>query len=184
MSNFDIIHWIYLTRIKKVPMSQVQKIIPEMANKEMTLNERDFLKECHLARHKEFKYIINKFTNLVFKSVKTLNKSNIHIPNTKGLYLIGNIAFNYNTNKKEYWIKVGHSTNLRSRMNQYYTHNPSFIQLDYYIHKSINGIKVTEKLCHFALNQIAFGRINDEWFLISEQDFLQIQKEKFSWFGL
>lgn len=184
MSDFNIIHWIYLTRIKKVPMSQVQKSIPKMANRNMTQKEKDFLQECHLARHKELKYIINKFTNLTFKSVKILNKSNIHIPNSKGLYLIGNITFNHDTNNKEYWIKVGHSTDLRSRMNQYYTHNPSFIQLDYYIFNDINRIKVTEEICHFALNQIAFGRINEEWFLISEQDFNDVQKEKFSWFGL
>lgn len=191
MRTFDMLYWKYLISIKKLPMSKIEQIIPEIAGRDFTESEHKFLRKCTLTKHKELKYIFNKFQNPIFKSVKTLNiKNNLRMPNGAGIYLISNISFDIDTNNITYWIKVGYSTNIKTRMSEYRTHNPKFNPIDFYTIKNMGSVfakeelKVYEKICHFALNQIAEAKVNSEWFLVSKENYLQICEEGFKWFGL
>ena len=191
MSFFNCMHWIYLTRIKNFPMSKIAEILPEQIDKNISPKEAAYLRECHLGRHKELKYIFNKFKNLNFELIEETSRQHNNIPSlTNGLYIIGNITYNINTNKKFFWVKVGLSSDLRKRIMNYYTQNPTITEIDYYIINNKDRQKrklrtdATEKICHFALNQIAIGRMCKEWFLVSEKDYLEICKKGFSWFGL
>lgn len=191
MGVFDALYWKYLVAIKKFSMSEIQQTIPEIAGRNFTEAERVFLKKCTLSKHKELKYIFKKFQNPTFELVKMLDtQSKTHIPNGAGIYLVDNIFIDINTNDIAYWIKVGYSTDIKTRMSEYRTHNPKFEPIDFYTIKNMGRVfakeelKVYEKICHFALNQIAQGRINSEWFLVSKEDYTKIRKEGFKWFGL
>jgi hypothetical protein len=191
MNAFDMIHWKYLVSIKKLSIPEIEKIVPELVGQNFGDTNRAFLKSCNFNKHKELKFLLNKFPFLKFKPVEIVTPFNKEkIPDGAGIYLIGNTSIDIKTNKVTYWLKVGYSLDMRKRMSNYNSSNPTFNKIDYYmLNKNITTdtkreLKVYETICHFALNQIANSRICAEWFSVCKEDYLQVCTEGFSWFGL
>lgn len=100
-----------------------------------------------------------------------------------GLYLLGNTIFNPETGEKFYCLKVGKSTNLQSRIKQYYTHNP-FVWVADTINFEAKEISTKEEYCHVKLSEIAISKTmyGDEWYIVNEEWYNKICNEKFGWF--
>ena len=100
-------------------------------------------------------------------------------PSYKGLYLIGQTTFNPYTDDKQYWVKVGYSSDIYQRFRSgYTTTSPCTALLD-------TTRNTDEYHCHKMLRQVAIGQCqqNDEWFLVDRETYLIICDKKFKYFG-
>lgn len=105
----------------------------------------------------------------------------------QGLYLIGSTNFNpYDENEKLYLIKVGYTTDIQRRMKEYDTTNPMYFKADIKVlnNDTIEDLRDKEKHCHKILRSKALSKCerNDEWFLMSEEMYKKICKDKFDFF--
>lgn len=101
-------------------------------------------------------------------------------PALEGLYLVSNIVFNPITDEKLHLVKIGYSTNLASRMNNYRTQNPMLYHIDYYLDK-----KVSETEFHIEmLLSDKFQKLDNaqEWFITDEKTYFEICEGGFQYF--
>lgn len=99
-----------------------------------------------------------------------------------GCYLLGNTAFNPYTGEKFYWIKIGQSGNIKKRMRDYSTCNPTVFKIDCV---QFSYEKVLQEEYHYHCRLEAIGtRAKDskEWFQVSEHDYLEICSKGFYYF--
>lgn len=109
---------------------------------------------------------------------------NYNVPCYGGLYLIGSTHFNPLTKEEFYWIKVGRSSYLPSRMSDYSSTSPMCYRIGFKKIENEEKRKEAETQYHQALNwlSIACCGHNKEWFLVSREIYLSICKEGFSYF--
>ena len=108
-----------------------------------------------------------------------------------GVYMIGQTAFNPNTNEKFYRIKVGCSSDVKKRLNQYKTYNPFMFYIDK-VSKEKNRITAedTEKirnmeLLFHRLMELFLKLQNDnhtEWYTVCEEDYMDFCEKGFEKF--
>ena len=104
---------------------------------------------------------------------------NYDAPNEKGLYFVGETHFNPLTNEKFYWVKIGKATNLKNRMKGYNVSNPMLYRIDFsneYDKEEEYHVKLMEKA-------IAKCNHNTEWFLVSEENYLEMCEKGFNYFN-
>lgn len=101
----------------------------------------------------------------------------------KGLYLLEQCALDPHTHQIYYWVKVGQSKEMKSRMKGYATDNPAAFLLDV-IEIDREQITESERACQMKLIQkaIARGKDTQEWFLVDEKTFFEIEEKKFKYF--
>lgn len=104
-------------------------------------------------------------------------------PEECGLYLVGDVKANPLTFDLLYCVKVGRSSNLNKRMNQYYTENPlpwfaDFLEASDDIYVSM------EHNCHQMLKSVAYARAGktNEWFFVDRATYLEICEKGFHYF--
>lgn len=132
-----------------------------------------------------------KYQNRFYKVGNTHIKNadaNIKISNEfgAGLYMLGQIGIDVNTNKKVYYIKIGRATNISSRIDSYRTHNPNFFLIDTMV---ISGKKLLtvdlgkleldarKELVPFCESRIK----GTEWFIVKdEKTFLKFKNNGFN----
>lgn len=123
------------------------------------------------------------------KTPRYYNESNplgLDVPNISGLYLIGNTAFNPITQEKQYWVKVGQASDLYGTFRKRYRcTNPCVFNIDFYTYDQ-QHININEYACHEKLLSIceALRAGTEEWFLVSEQIYMEICEKKFAYFNL
>lgn len=82
----------------------------------------------------------------------------LYIPAKSGIYILGQTAFNPETEQKYYMIKVGLASDLYVRLKQYACYNPCFWIIDAIpIEKGYHEI---EEKCHSILEILEFGAIS------------------------
>lgn len=124
------------------------------------------------------------------------------IPKEAGLYLVGNVVLNPTTGEVFHLIKIGMSANLYDRMKTYSTANPMMFHIDYLIlednedyskiprYKMVTfknrKLKPIEAQYHKAMEKLNFARFEyaKEWFLVSEEAYLEICNKKFDYFDI
>ena len=114
------------------------------------------------------------------------NPLGLELPDKGGLYLIGNTAFNPNTQEKQFWVKVGQASNLYDTFRKRYRcTNPCVFNIDFYT-SDPQHIHINESACHEKLLTVceALRAGTEEWFLVSEQIYMEICKYKFAYFNL
>ena len=99
-----------------------------------------------------------------------------------GLYLIGQTNFNPFTNEHFYYLKIGKSTDIRSRMKKYNTHNPCFWKADFLICRR-NDIHFAESFFQRQLKDLSLApTLSAEWFQVSREVYLSICERGFNTF--
>lgn len=95
-----------------------------------------------------------------------------------GLYFIGETHFNPITHEEFYWVKIGKSTNLKKRMNQYNTCCPMLWRID----TSFDYDK--EEYYHNRLYRecVATCNHNEEWFMVDRETYLEMCEKGFAYF--
>lgn len=100
------------------------------------------------------------------------------------LYMFGQTAFNPITDTHYYWVKVGLTTNLRSRISNYNSSNPAYYPIDFKGEGFYdNDIYKAEIYYHQILAKISFARSrrNTEWWLVDKDTYLQICNKGFEY---
>lgn len=123
------------------------------------------------------------------------------IPKQGGLYLVGNVVLNPMTGEIFHLVKIGMSSNLYDRMKTYATSNPMMYHIDYliidddtdyskvpsYNRTRFKGrkIKPIEEQYHKAMEELNFAHFEyaKEWFIVSEETYLEICTKKFNFFN-
>lgn len=108
----------------------------------------------------------------------------MEMPQVNGLYLLGQTSVNPFTKEEIYWVKVGMSSDVKRRVNQYTTYNPMFWQIQY-IELDEDITFMTEQLCHKDLLQNKIGstlKRGSEWVMVPKDIYLEICNKGFSWF--
>lgn len=102
---------------------------------------------------------------------------------TTGLYLLEQCACDPHTKQMYYWVKVGQSNNITSRMKNYACNNPAYFLLDT-MELDRDEMGIAERMCQLQLMQKAIARGKDcrEWFLVDEKTFFEIEAKKFEYF--
>ena len=102
---------------------------------------------------------------------------------TQGLYLLEQVALDPHTKQVYYWVKVGQSTEMKSRMKGYSADNPAYFLLDI-LTFDLEDINEVERICQIQLMRkaIARGKNCQEWFLVDEKTFFEIEEKKFGYF--
>lgn len=105
------------------------------------------------------------------------------IPKASGLYLIGSTHFDPILNKQYFWIKVGMSTNLRSRMRGYRSQNPMIFIVDFRCFNE-EAVGDEEMYCQEKLSEsaIALAPNTWEWFLTDKETYMRICDQGFNYF--
>lgn len=125
--------------------------------------------------------------------VRKVNKSLVterKIPTEKecGLYLVGSVYLNPHTKKEKYFVKVGMSKNLKSRVNSYKTENPGIWQIDYKMY-DYDTVGEEEINYHEKLEKYEIDLYSDcehsmtEWTQVSRKNYLKICKQGFDFFN-
>ena len=114
------------------------------------------------------------------KITKKQKKVTIH---TCGLYMVGSVYMNPYTKEEYYWIKVGKSTDIESRILTYKTHNP-MIWVNDTLEVGTEYLDKMEKLCHRQLKLISSEVADNtkEWFLVSRETYLEICEKGWDYF--
>ena len=100
----------------------------------------------------------------------------------RGLYLIGQTAFNPDTNEQFCWLKVGKTTNAESRFLAYRTSNPCVFYIDWLPVRGKNILKNNEETCHIILQIISKNTHRAEWFQVPQEIYLKICDAGFTHF--
>lgn len=106
------------------------------------------------------------------------------LPETSGIYLLGDTRFNPNNKQQFYSVKGGLASNLRRRIKeQYLTHNPMPYLIGY-LEVPSEYYKKVENQIHFALRRVATHRYgtNKEWYELPAEVYKEICDKKFDWF--
>lgn len=114
-------------------------------------------------------------------SCEGINKA----PSCSGLYFIGQINYNRADKQLYYWVKVGKSVNIKSRMNGYKTSLTMMDNFDYLPLKNDNKLlSMVEEQYHLDLANYAIAKcaMNDEWFLVTAETYEKMEKEGFKFF--
>lgn len=96
----------------------------------------------------------------------------------EGLYFIGEVTVNPITKEILYWVKIGYSSNLSSRIRNYDTHCPTTWRIDFCSDGSL------EMYYHKLLGACCIDRAagNEEWFRVNEQTYFEMCEQGFSYF--
>lgn len=105
----------------------------------------------------------------------------LNAPYSCGLYFLGNTAYNPHTNEVCYWVKIGASSNLHSRMKAYATSNPSTFVIGYEL---TNNYFAEEYRYHRLIEAVSLYRNqnNMEWFMVDRQTYLEMCEKGFDFF--
>lgn len=103
-----------------------------------------------------------------------------------GLYLIGYVLMNPFTKEEFYWLKVGVSVDLASRMEQYQVSCPMVWKNSYCYRKNMKHARKEETMCHNLLEKLCIekGFRSKEWFRVEREVYLDVCQKGFSFFGL
>lgn len=103
-----------------------------------------------------------------------------------GLYLIGYVFMNPFTREEFYWLKVGISTDLMRRMEEYVVLCPMVWKNSYCYRKSMKRARREETMCHALLENFCIekGFRSKEWFRVEREAYLDVCQKGFSFFGL
>ena len=104
-------------------------------------------------------------------------------PNISGLYFFGQTVFNPHTHEEHYWVKIGLSGDMPTRMKSYKTDCPMLFVIGY---KEINeNLDDEEALCQSLIKQVALfdNQNNDEWFKVDKEIYLEMCEKKFDYFS-
>jgi hypothetical protein len=114
----------------------------------------------------------DKFTNL------------FNAPETYGLYFLGNAAYNPHTNEVHYWVKIGSSGNLHTRIKAYSTYSPSIFVIGYKLTPGYISYIDEEHKYHRLMEKIALYRSqnNTEWFMVDRSTYLEMCEKGFDFF--
>lgn len=100
-----------------------------------------------------------------------------------GCYLIATITCDINDERIHYWIKVGKSSGVKSRIKTYYTYNPGIQALDF---RAAHWEKMheLEYKCHKKLSNVCIRVASNthEWFEVVADDFYKIKEFGFKYF--
>lgn len=101
-----------------------------------------------------------------------------NIPKGKGLYFLGDCRWNPLMRCPEFWVKIGKTTDMESRMRQYNTCCPVVWHIDY--SKDYRD----EKYYHNRLLNICIATCNhnNEWFMVDEITYLEMCEKGFAYF--
>lgn len=118
-----------------------------------------------------------------FKKRKITKKQNKIVTHTCGLYMVGSVYMNPYTKEEYYWIKVGKSTDVESRILTYKTHNP-MIWVNDTFEVGTEYLDRLEKLCHKQLKMVCkeVAENTKEWFLVSRETYLKICEKSWDYF--
>lgn len=110
---------------------------------------------------------------------------NYETPHHRGLYFIGQTAFNPYTREGYYWVKIGRGANLANRMSNYNTCCPMLYRIDYQLINDEDKCKIAEGYYHdlLAKKSIATCNHNNEWFLVDRETYLEMCEKGFSYFN-
>lgn len=97
----------------------------------------------------------------------------------EGLYFIGEVTFNPILHEILYWVKIGYSSNLATRIRNYDTHCPTTWRIDF------SGDGELEDYYHQLLGACCLDRAagNEEWFRVDEKTYLEMCEKGFSYFN-
>lgn len=151
----------------------------EVSGKERQVCAFGVLCHCDLG-HEEWFPLMEAMMELPpEKEIEDFNDGiNYTAPTSKGLYFIGETHFNPFTNEKFYWVKIGKSTNLKKRMNQYNTCCPMLWRIgfsDKYDEEEFYHDWLYEH-CEATCNH------NEEWFLVNRETYLEMCEKGFAYF--
>ena len=109
---------------------------------------------------------------------------NFTLPETSGLYLIGEITYNPEKDQLLYGIKVGKGSNLKKRIASYKTCGSTPYLCDYLIVPE-RDLNRAESMFHCALHGlcVALNGHNEEWFFFNKETYLEITSKGFAYFG-
>lgn len=93
----------------------------------------------------------------------------------KGLYLIGQTAFNPHTEELFYWVKVGKTKNVKSRFSSYQTDNPCIYYIDWFETSKLS----LEAYCIASLRCFGLDTHRDEWVSVDRETYLNICNKGF-----
>ncbi len=105
-------------------------------------------------------------------------------PSICGCYLVGSTNFNPHTGETFYWVKVGMSKDIHSRMTSYNTCCPQLFRIDYKKCSNSSEARIIEEVYHNLLSKVALGKCqhNAEWWLVDRETYLKICERKFDFF--
>lgn len=147
--------------------------------------------------HPKRTYIIDRFGRHTIEVPQQIKESKITIinhivcdvtyqarraPIEEGVYFVGTTTFNPYTNEKQYWVKVGMtSDSIKKRLRVYDTHSPAIHHIDYF--PCDNALQM-ESNYHRTLERISLGRSERswEWWLVDEATYLKMSNMGFSYF--
>lgn len=144
--------------------------------------------------------IINYPTGDIFYNVENPKGRRDAIPQSGGLYLVGNTAFNPITAEQFFMVKIGMSTNIYNRMRNYATSNPMMFHIDYRTVPARDyvmfpkyerttamkrDIEQYEARYHRAMEDKGFCHFEycNEWYLVSKEVYMEICEKGFDYFG-
>lgn len=112
------------------------------------------------------------------------NPLRLSAPSNPGVYLVGNTLFNPHTHEEIYLVKIGRSSNLKSRMKTYQTDNPGMFHIAFLKAKSNDHSKQLETVLHNLLWHYCEATVHgcNEWFKVNRDTYLSICEEKFDFF--
>lgn len=97
----------------------------------------------------------------------------------EGLYFLGEVSFDPETAYVLYWVKIGYSSDLKSRLRNYDTHCPTTWRIDFSTDAEL------EHHYHKLLGACCIDRAagNDEWFRVDRETYLEMCEKGFSYFN-
>ena len=105
-----------------------------------------------------------------------------NIPNDSGIYLIGEVSYEDDTQYLVHKVKVGQGKNLLKRLNTYTTYTTSIKLFDTLrVHPIM--LDTEEERYQNILEQYGWHIGNTEWFVISEQNYQILKCHGFSGFN-
>lgn len=102
-------------------------------------------------------------------------------PSARGVYFLGDTAFNPYTGEKQFWVKIGKSADMEVRLKKYDTHSPSIYHIDYLPCPNEDEV---ECKYHHLLYGVSLGRSerSKEWWLVDEATYLKMSALGFEFF--
>ena len=131
--------------------------------------------------------VTHSFYIEALKSVPTYsndeNSMRFIAPKGSGLYLVGNAVFNPHTDEQIFFIKVGKSKDIKSRMKNYLSSNPMLFHIDYCLaeYKEMHDL---ERQCHLMLFEKCQAVMEGtmEWVKVDKTLYLEICQKGFNFF--
>lgn len=129
------------------------------------LTRTDTFEDFDLSAVPRFEDGIDRETEKAFKKIE-------------GLYFLGEVTMNPLTKEILYWVKIGYSSNLSSRIRNYDTHCPTTWRIDFCEDGAL------EMYYHKLLGACCLDRAagNEEWFRVDEQTYFKMCEKGFSYF--